>query len=104
MALCRRSGQQTREFFGRRPSLERKQEALVSASGPGRPAATIGLTTRSSGAGSDSTISPRPLYGEGEFVSILQFCLRLLQPVRHPHLAVHRRRRGQVLASASVPK
>src|SRR5215470_19902138 len=26
-----------------------------------------------------------------------QLCLRLLQPARRPHLAVHRRRRGEVL-------
>src|SRR5262249_22289991 len=28
---------------------------------------------------------------------LFQFRLRLLQPVRHPHLAVHRRRGGEVL-------
>src|SRR4030095_16713221 len=33
MALCRRSGQQTREFFGRRPSLQRQGEALVVVAG-----------------------------------------------------------------------
>src|SRR4029434_3108481 len=29
---------------------------------------------------------------------LLQFRLRLLQPVRHPHFAVHRRRGGEVVA------
>jgi hypothetical protein len=29
---------------------------------------------------------------------IRHFHLRLLQPVRHPHLAIHRRRRGEVLS------
>src|SRR4029450_7273713 len=33
----------------------------------------------------------------GEFISILQLRLRLLQPVRHVHLAIHRGRGGEVL-------
>ena len=32
MSLCRRSRQQAREFFGRRPSLQRQGEALVVVS------------------------------------------------------------------------
>src|SRR5262245_30638375 len=37
----------------------------------------------------------RPPWGLGEF---LQLSLRLLEPERHAHLAVHRRRGGEVLA------
>ena len=42
MALGRRSGQQTREFFGRRPSLQRQGEALVVVAGLPGPEADRG--------------------------------------------------------------
>src|SRR5262245_61805204 len=81
-------------------------ERGINASGTTDSLICLGMAAWAFGGASDA----RPCdHREEPFLSghVLSFRLRLLQPVRHPHLAVHRRRGGEVflrlLALARAP-